>query len=87
MVFYRGLIGTCRREVWLALSGGGEIGECPSVDAGIRSIGCWQLAVIDVLALVIGVGKTYYGLYSVVMHCSFLLFVGESFLFLARFLP
>ena len=39
------------------------------------------------LALVVGVDETHYCWYSLAMRCSFLLFVGGSFLFLARFLP
>ena len=85
MVFDRGLSGTCWREVWLVPGGGGEVGECPSVDAGIHSAGCWQVMVVQ--AVVVGVGETYYGVYLLAMRCSFLLFVRRSFLFLARFLP
>ena len=60
---------------------GRGVGKCPSVDTRIRSTGCWRLAVVFVLALAIGVGKTHSA------FCSFLLFVREIFLFLTRSLP
>ena len=72
------LLVTCELWWFSTESGGGEVGgECPLVDTGVRSTGFWWLAVTVVLVLFIGVGKTHYGLYLLVMCCFFLLFVGR----------
>ena len=39
VIFDLYLCGTCWREVWLVLGGGGGVGEYPSVDARIHSTG------------------------------------------------